>query len=363
MLKSLAVLVFSVLLIMPISGVVSASNQYAVSPQSHSFFYAKKRAKTLSFALVADAPYGDENVPAFDRLISDVNADRSVRFVMHGGDIKSGGTECTDERIRARFDQYQRFKRPFIFTPGDNEWTDCHRVSNGQYDPLERLQFVRDLFYPYPGYTTGGRPMRVLSQSRYTGFESFVENTLFKRSGVVFSTIHVVGSNNNLSPWSGIDANDSFDNPRPDRFAEFTAREQASIAWLQQTFRAARANRSRGVFILIHGNPQFAVNEAEQGRAGFNAFLDELFRLTEQFGKPVVLAHGDSHVFFVDKPKLVPFYADGNALSADDPQQFLPNLTRVQTFGDTPQHWIKVTVDHSKKSIFVIEPQVVRGNL
>ena len=28
---------------------------------------------------------------------------------------------------------------PVIYTPGDNEWTDCHRVNNGGYNPLERL--------------------------------------------------------------------------------------------------------------------------------------------------------------------------------------------------------------------------------
>ena len=35
-----------------------------------------------------------------------------------------------------------------IYVPGDNEWTDCHRANNGGYDPLERLAFLRAMFYP-----------------------------------------------------------------------------------------------------------------------------------------------------------------------------------------------------------------------
>ncbi len=30
-----------------------------------------------------------------------------------------------------------------MYVPGDNEWTDCHRVNNGGYNALERLDFIR----------------------------------------------------------------------------------------------------------------------------------------------------------------------------------------------------------------------------
>ncbi len=350
---------------MKIMSSISLIIALALLPLSHAddFYKFRHGGKKFSFAVIADAPYGDENVGKFDNLIKEVNHDKSIKFVMHGGDIKSGGAECTDERLQARFDQYQKFNTPFIFTPGDNEWTDCHRTSNGAYNPLERLDFLRALFYPNPGFTTGGRQMRVLTQGDDKGFEKFVENTLFKRAGVIFSSIHVVGSNNNLRPWSGIDNEDSFENPRPDRLQEFMEREEASIAWLQKTFKAAKKRHARGVFILIHANPQFNVNFTEENRAGFNRFLDTLFALTKAYGKPVVLAHGDSHVYFTDRPKLVPWYADGNTLSGDEPQEFIPNLVRFQTFGDTPQHWIKVTIDPRVKDLFVIEPQVVEANL
>ena len=59
--------------------------------------------------------------------------------------------------------------------------------------------------------------------------------------------------------------------------------------------------------------------------SGFNAFLDHLETLAQQYAKPVVLAHGDDHFFFVDQPLT-------QTCSFRD----------VQTFGETQVHWVKV---------------------
>jgi hypothetical protein len=44
----------------------------------------------VSFALIGDTPYGVAEEPKFDRVISDINASRNVRFVLHTGDVKQG---------------------------------------------------------------------------------------------------------------------------------------------------------------------------------------------------------------------------------------------------------------------------------
>ena len=36
---------------------------------------------------------------------------------------------------------------PSLLTLGDNGWTDCHRVQAGGYDPLDRLEVMRERFY------------------------------------------------------------------------------------------------------------------------------------------------------------------------------------------------------------------------
>lgn len=217
----------------------------------------------FAFALIGDLPYGDEQVVRFERLIDEINRDPRVRFVLHAGDIKGGGERCDDRRIQARFTQFQRFRQAFIYTPGDNEWTDCHRISNGSFNPLERLEFLRRTFFPDPDRSTGRHPIPVISQARMTGFEPFVENVMFSRGGVVFGTLHVVGSNNDLAPWTGFDPADSVDSPRPDRIAEFESRRDAALAWLEAVFAKADAENAKGIFLTM---PVPRCRPAQQGK-------------------------------------------------------------------------------------------------
>ena len=162
---------------------------------------------------------------------------------MHAGDIKAGSERCDDDLIRHRFGLYQTFQRPFVFTPGDNEWTDCHRVNNGQYNPLERLAFLRSVFFPQVGETTGGHVRPVRSQAEGGPYSEFVENVMFQKHSVMFATAHVVGSNNDLEPWLGISPADSCTSPGADRIAEFERRQAAALAWLDAVFAAAGHER------------------------------------------------------------------------------------------------------------------------
>ncbi|MDR4516500.1 MAG: metallophosphoesterase [Nitrosomonas sp.] len=321
----------------------------------------KHNANAVSFAVIGDGPYGDEKEVAFNRMIDAINKDHEIEFVIHVGDIKSGGTECTDERLQRRFDQLQQIRTALVYTPGDNEWTDCHRANNGGWYPLERLTFIRQLFFPNPGMTTGQKPRPVLSQTTLPGFEPFVENVLFMTGRIVVSTIHVVGSNNNLRPWSGIDASDSVANPRQDRIAEFNERNAASLEWLERTFEWAMSHNAAGVLIAMQADPNLQLPADDPERAGFNAFLEKLFALSLEYDRPVVLAHGDSHVFRVDRPRLLPWYANADATGPDDNPQ-VPKLTRLEVFGDSELHWVKVTVDPRSQEVFNFAPQLVPGN-
>ncbi len=310
----------------------------------------------FSFALIADTPYGDDQVIAFDNVIDEINEDDTVKFVMHAGDVKGGGATCDDARLIARFNQFQKFEKAFIFTPGDNDWTDCHRTSNGQYNPLERLDFLRNLFFPNPDMSSGQNPIAILSQSRISGYEKFVENALFERRGVIFSTLHVVGSNNDLRPWSGIDASDSYAQPRVDRIAEYTERLAATLDWIDRSFALAEQRHAKGVFLMMQANPRFELDGSERNRQGFNAIIDRIRSRTIAFKKPVVLAHGDYHTFFIDMP-----------LDPEDwrtpTSELLTNFIRVQTFGSPHTHWIKVHVRPESASVFTFEQKIVEENI
>jgi hypothetical protein len=312
-----------------------------------------ENGKRFSFALIGDLPYNDVQSAKLDNIIANINDDERVKFTIHVGDIKSGASLC-DDTFEARFAQLQRLEEALLYTPGDNEWTDCHYPTAGRFQPPERLAAIRKLFYPEPGFSTGGRRIRVLTQRHFSGFETFVENSIWLRGGVVFATLHVVGSNNDLNPWSGIDTADSFETPRSDRIAEFQAREAANLFWLEQIFQTARSANAAGVFLAIQANPNFELPEQDQRRAGFNSFLDKLTPLAVQFGKPVILAHGDSHTFRIDKPLLAP--------TASGAPQTLENFTRVEAFGSPNAHWIRVSVDADDPNVFLIEQRIVPEN-
>jgi hypothetical protein len=341
---------------------VCVTSAYADSAKHQNHSNNHQAGQAMSFAIIGDGPYGDDKEIAYDRMIKEINADNTVQFVIHVGDIKSGGTECTDERLTRRFEQLQQIRTPVVYTPGDNEWTDCHRASNGAWNPLERLSFIRQLFFPNPGMTTGQNPQPVLSQSSFSGYEKFVENAIGMAGPVMISTIHVVGSNNNLNPWSGIDANDSIESPRADRLQEYTERNAASLHWLDTTFQKAIENNAAGIFIAIHADPNFELNSEDKKRNGFNDFLSKLLSLTNTFDRPVVIAHGDSHLYRVDKPRLTPWYRNGDATDADN-NPLTPQLTRLEVFGDSDVHWVKVNANASNEEVFNFAPRIVKSNL
>jgi hypothetical protein len=60
---------------------------------------------------------------------------------------QAGNTLCEDNVYANNFVYFNFVPNPVIFTPGDNEWTDCHRANNGSIDPLERLGLIRTLFF------------------------------------------------------------------------------------------------------------------------------------------------------------------------------------------------------------------------
>jgi hypothetical protein len=301
-----------------------------------------RSAHAFSFALIGDAPYNAAEVEALEGVIDAINADASVRFVLHAGDIKGGHESCRDELLRARFEQLQRLRPALVYTPGDNEWADCHRVAAGAFDPLERLASLRRLFFPDPRRTTGGAPLDVEPQSATPPFTAFVENVLFEHGGVVFATLHVVGSQNGLEPWRGIDALDSTRSPRRDRIDAFQAREAANLAWLDHAFARARERDARAVVLLMQANPRFDIAPKHMARRGFESLHGRLAQRARAWRRPVLLVHGDFHKYLVDRPL-------GQAPAP------VPNLTRVQVFGSPNVGWVRVTV--APDGTFSFEPR------
>jgi len=331
-------------------------------------------ATRASFALIGDVPYGTGEEGKLERIVEAINASHAaggVRLVVHTGDVKRGRERCDDALLQRRFELFQRFEPPFIITPGDNDWTDCHRPGSGGYLPTERLARFRQIFYPRPGMSSGRRPMPVFTQAASSAVSpaasptsappaaaahrEYVENQLWAFAGTTMATLHVVGSGNGLEPWDGIDRQDSEKRPRRDRLAEFAAREAAALAWLDTVFAHAREHRSAGVMVAMQANPRLNRGARDAVRQGFNRILERLARHAQAFGKPVLLAHGDTHTFRFDRPLQ---HAD-----ADTGLPALENLARVENFGSPQVHWVEVRVDAGTPEVFSAVPHYLMANL
>ena len=291
----------------------------------------------FTFVAMGCMPYGDENFAAYERLLAEINR-RGPAFTVHCGDTKGGGVPPTEAFLKHVHGWFDSLEGAAIYTPGDNEWTDVHRANNGSQDPAVWLAKVRAEYFSAER-SMGRAPIPLVTQRRERGFEKFVENARWTRGGVVFATVHVVGSNNNNSPEI------------PGAVAEFRAREAANAAWVRATFAEARATAAAGVAFFFQAQP-FAQSAGIAGRvSGFRNFLDVMEAEAVAWKKPVLLVHADEHRYRLEVG--LPFEMGGEVRA---------NVTRLETFGAGDIHAVTVTVDASSPQVFLCGPLLVPGN-
>ncbi|MBS1778820.1 MAG: metallophosphoesterase [Bacteroidetes bacterium] len=292
------------------------------------------RRHGFDVVVFGDMPY---NIPAdyqgFENLLNYVNKQNQV-FNVFVGDIKSSSVACKDEVYQKVYDYFNRSEKPLIYTPGDNEWTDCQKPAQ-KFDRNERLAFLRALFFK-DSKSLGKERMKLQSQSANQLYAAYVENRRWAYQNIIFATLHLVGSNNNLLPAD------------PNGNVEFKERCKADSFWLDETFREAQKANSAGIVLFTHAD-MFTPEEASDG---FNAILAQLWSLSKAWAKPVLLVNGDSHKFLVDKP----FLADKEKKST------LLNFTRLQVFGEEDMDAVVIHIDPADPSLFTIRQLIVPGN-
>src|ERR1700757_3784677 len=96
-----------------------------------------------AIGLWGDLPYNNiQKTVGVPNLIADMNS-QELAFTAHDGDLKAGSGPCPDTLYTDALDRFNSLKAPAIFTPGDNDWTDCDR--NAGVNSLERLDFERKI--------------------------------------------------------------------------------------------------------------------------------------------------------------------------------------------------------------------------
>jgi hypothetical protein len=298
--------------------------------------------KAFEFIALGDMPYKvPDDIPRFDRLIAKVN-ELKPAFTIHVGDTKSGSTSCADNELQRIYDQLQTFDGPLVYTPGDNEWTDCHREKAGKFDPLERLAKVREMFFKGPG-SLGRAPIDLTRQGDVAAeHRPFVENARWTHGGVMFATVHVVGSNNNLLAKKAM-------------ADEYFARNAAGVAWIKDSFAEAAKAGAAAVVIAMQADMFYLSELRPVINTDGNGFIDTVKAISsaaEAFGKPVLVINGDTHLLRIDQPF---FYADGKTP--------LESVTRLQVMGEGRVHAVRVLVDPDAGNVFSFQPLMAPENL
>ena len=327
-------------------------------------------SRAYAIGLWGDLPYSDLQAQVgVPNLIADMNS-QDLAFTVHDGDLKAGNgtvgsvtpTTCSNDLYAQALGFFNSLRAPAMLTPGDNDWTDCDRPSNGAFNSRERLDYERQLFFSNDFSLGQTRIKQQVQRDKLcldhnNKLVGCVENRRWAHKGVVYATLNIQGSCNNLCDTA----------PDP---AEYAARNAANILWMQQTFGYANAIRASAIMIIAQADPGWDLSDVTRAPLrdpktlvetdgqpdGFHDFLVALRDQVVLFRKPVAYVHGDSHYFRIDRP-----FQDAQG-------RRLENFIRVETFGDNQANgnndvmWLKVLVDSRSREVFAFQPQIVRAN-
>lgn len=291
---------------------------------------------TFSFAALGDAPYYEWESIQYRLVLQSLDV-QPLSFVVHVGDIF--WHPCSDEHYRKTLGRLNGLRHPVVYTPGDNEWADCWEAGSGAYAPRERLNRLREIFFQVPTQSLGLSRLPLVSQAGSGSFAEFVENVRWEHEGIMFATVHLVGSMNAMKAHRG-------HTPADDSAAR--RRTEAAAAWLRETFAQAEDKSAQAVVIAFHAAPAFESAPADSYRSAYEPFMAAFEEEVERFGKPVLVIHGDDHTYIVDHP-----------LVSRTSGRRLNNLTRLEVPGSPDVGWVRVVVRPGAQSPFSFENRVV----
>lgn len=304
-----------------------------------SFSIHAEKENKLRFIAIGDTPYSDQEEKDIKKIIKPAIQNVKPSFIVHYGDIKDGGSDCTKVLLKKRRnDIYSLLPGLVFYTPGDNEWTDCDRASmKNPVSELKMLELIRDLFFKEK------EPIRLPENEdwAYKRQDIFSENAQWIKQDVLFTTVHLVGTNNGRQEIR-------LDDPGL-ALALVDARDQANRVWLEDAFNQAKSKKAKAVVIITQADVTNGGSGScadQNNRMNCDAFADfrshlqryaRNFQDSEKRGKPVLLIHGDTNPYCWDKK-----FGGETA----------PNLWRLNAWGDfqTPTDATEIIVQPDNSS-------------
>lgn len=297
---------------------------------------AQAEAPSLTFAIASNVLDKSTGETSLQQMLDAIGRDRNTSFIVYDGNLKGETEPCRDAFYNAREQIFDTSRKPVVLLPGGNDWASCGLAQAGSYDPVERLDFIRQLFFG-DSNSLGQTPMNVIRESDVARFRPFRENVRWQSNGIAFIGLNAPAPNNHYLSAGG-------------RNGEFEDRSIANAFWLEHAIETARRSDMRAVVVILQGDPDFArferrdrfawlrFSRGDTSRDGFLELKRSLVKAAELFRGPVIVIHqSDTPIprgFRIDQP----LHNDKGAV--------VGNLTRIAMGLKKPQsQWLEVESD------------------
>jgi hypothetical protein len=310
---------------------------------------------TLTFAIASNALDKPADEAALQHMLDAIGRERNTSFIVYDGNLKGETEPCRDSLYDTRQQIFDTSRKPVILLPGGNDWASCGLAQAGRYDPVERLDFIRQLFFG-DSNSLGQTPMNIARESDVARFRPFRENVRWHANGIAFIGLNAPAPNNHYLSAGG-------------RNGEFEDRSIANAFWLEHAVETARRAEMRAVVVILQGDPDFTRYErrdrfawlrfsrGDTTRDGFLELKRSLVKAAELFHGPVIVIHGSDTLlpkgFRIDQPL------------RNDKGVVVANLTRIALGLKKPQsQWLEVESDFGWRPPFRVRVRdvVVRPN-
>ncbi|RKE35360.1 hypothetical protein B0G76_1425 [Paraburkholderia sp. BL23I1N1] len=295
-----------------------------------------------AFAVIANTMQSPADEAPTQRLIEAISRDREVSFIVYDGNLKGAKEACRDALYERRHALLETSRPALFFIPGQHDWADCGTAEAGGFDPVERLDQLRQTLFT-DSTSMGQNPIALTRESEVSRFRPFRENVRWQVGDTVFVGLNAPSPNNHYLTAGG-------------RNGEFEDRVIANAFWLEHAAEYAKRRDARAIVVFIQGDPdperyerpdrfawlRFARNPR---RDGFLEFKRSLVKLAQIFRGPVLVIHCDderaSAGFVIDQPL------------RNDKGVLVTNLTRVALAPhDRLNQWIQIEADLGRKPPF-----------
>jgi hypothetical protein len=315
--------------------------------------HAQAAPVRYTFAVIAGTLQSPADEAPTQRLIDAIGRNRDVSFIVYDGNLKGAKEACGDSLYERRQALLEAARPALIFIPGQHDWTDCGTTEAGGFDPVERLDQLRQTLFA-DASSMGQNPLALTRESEVSRFRPYRENVRWQLGDTVFIGLNAPDPNNHYLTAGG-------------RNGEFEDRVIANAFWLEHAAEYAKRRDARAIVVFIQGDldPEryerpdrfawlrFARNSH---RDGFLELKRSLVKVAEIFRGPVLLIHCDDQRaaggFVIDQPL------------RNDKGEVVTNLTRIAIAPrERLDQWIQIEADMARRPPFRVSVRDVPKNL